>query len=121
MEAWIFVHDPLERYLDDYQPIFDAWETGGVRGIAVGYLRFAGDNGESLPTFRSDPAVYEAFGVEPPEEGPRDPVKEQKRWRMILLASRKTACEATGGPLKPNMVWPCKMRYGKSGGTARLK
>ena len=68
MEAWIFVHDPLERYLDDYHSIFDAWEAGGVRGLAVGYLRFTGDNGESLPTFRSDPAVYEAFGVEPPEE-----------------------------------------------------
>jgi len=83
MEAWIFVHDPQERYLDDYHSIFDAWEAGGVRGIAVGYLRFTGDNGESLPTFRSDPAVYEAFGVEPPEEGPRDPVKEQKFQAML--------------------------------------
>ena len=83
MEAWIFVHDPLERYLDDYHSIFDAWEAGGVRGIAVGYLRFSGDMGESVPTFRSDPAVYEAFGVEPPEEGPRDPVKEQKFQAML--------------------------------------
>ena len=68
MEAWIFVHDPLERYLDDYERIFDAWEAGGVRGIVVGYLRFTDENGQSLPTFHSDPAVYKSFGIAPPAE-----------------------------------------------------
>lgn len=83
MEAWIFVHNPLERYLDDYQRIFDAWEEGGVRGIVVGYLNFTGEHGESLPTFCSDPAVYKSYGVEPPAEGPRDPQKE-KRFQAML-------------------------------------
>lgn len=83
MEAWIFVHDPLERYLDDYKRTFDAWEAGGVRGIVVGYLRFVGENGENLPTFHSDPAVYKSFGIAPPAEGPRDPKKEQKFQAML--------------------------------------
>jgi len=83
MEAWIFVHDPLERYLDDYQRIFDAWEAGGVRGIVVGYLAFSGENGERVPTFQSDPAVYKSFGVDPPKESPRAPEKE-KRFQAML-------------------------------------
>ena len=83
MEAWIFVHDPLERYLDDYKRTFDAWEAGGVRGIVVGYLRFVGENGENLPTFYSDPGVYKSFGIAPPAEGPRDPKKEKKFQAML--------------------------------------
>ncbi|MEE3234486.1 MAG: hypothetical protein VX294_09995 [Candidatus Latescibacterota bacterium] len=83
MEAWIFVHDPLERYLDDYKATFDAWEAGGVRGIAVGYLRFTGDNGQTLPTFQSDPSIYQSFGVEPPEECERDLEKERRFGEML--------------------------------------
>ncbi len=83
MEAWIFVANPLERYLDDYQRIFDAWDEGGVRGIVVGSLSFANEDGTRVPTFRSDPAVYKSFGVSPPTEGPRDPEKE-KRFQAML-------------------------------------
>ena len=89
MEAWIFVHDPLERYLDDYERIFDAWEAGGVRGIVVGYLRFTDENGQSLPTFHSDPAVYKSFGIAPPAEGPRDPKKEQRFQAMLDNAAAR--------------------------------
>ncbi len=83
MEAWIFLHNPLERYLDDYERIFDAWEEGGVRGIVVGYLSFVGEDGTPLPTFRSDPAVYKSFGVEPPVEGARD-AKKERRFQAVL-------------------------------------
>ena len=31
MEAWIFVHNPLERWIEDYKRIFDAWEDGGIQ------------------------------------------------------------------------------------------
>ena len=34
------MHNPLERWLDDYPRIFDAWEEGGVGGIVVGRLWF---------------------------------------------------------------------------------
>ena len=29
MKCWIFVFNPLERYMSDYRQIFDAWEEGG--------------------------------------------------------------------------------------------
>ena len=92
MEAWIFVHDPLERYLDNYKRTFDAWEAGGVRGIVIGYLRFIDENGQSLPTFHSDPAVYKSFGIAPPAEGPRDPKKEQKFQRYQLQNTYGISC-----------------------------
>lgn len=77
MEAWIFVHNPLERYITDYKRIFDAWQDGGVTGIVVGYLHFELDDGTRMPVFGSDPAVYRSFGVDPPGDTPRDPEKER--------------------------------------------
>ena len=66
MEAWIFVHNPLDRYILDYKRTFDAWQDGGVTGIVVGYLHFEQDDGTRIPVFGSDPAVYRSFGVDPP-------------------------------------------------------
>jgi len=83
MDAWIFIHDPLERWMADYERIFDAWEDGGVTGIVVGYLRFHQDDGTYVPTFVSDPAIYKDFGVSPPEAGPRDPAKERLFQAML--------------------------------------
>lgn len=40
MIPWIFVHSPLERWLDQYEQIFDAWQDGGVRGIVISRMRF---------------------------------------------------------------------------------
>ena len=77
MEAWIFMHDPFERWMADYKRIFDAWEDGGLTGIVVGRLNFYQDDGTFVPTFASDPDVYRDFGVSPPEETPRDPEKER--------------------------------------------
>ena len=45
MKAWIFIHNPLERWMADYERIFDAWEEGGVRGIVVGRLAFEREDG----------------------------------------------------------------------------
>jgi len=83
MTPWIFLHDPLERWLADYPRLFDAWHEGGVRGIAVGYMRFFGDDGASVRTFAPDPGVYEAYGVTPPPEAPRDPAKEKQLHAML--------------------------------------
>ena len=71
MVPWIFVHNPLERWLDDYTRIFDAWEEGGVGGIVVGRMWLKNDAGMSLwgdtltPSFAADPKVYAAFGIKP--------------------------------------------------------
>ena len=51
MQCWIFVFNPLERYMANYKHIFDAWEEGGVRGIVVGRMFFMEDDGEPNPRF----------------------------------------------------------------------
>ena len=37
---WMYIHNPIEHWMADYQRTFDAWDEGGVRGIVVGPLRF---------------------------------------------------------------------------------
>ena len=54
MECWIFVFNPLERYMANYRQIFDAWEAGGVRGIVVGRMYFMQeDAAQSRPSRRT--------------------------------------------------------------------
>ena len=38
--AWMYMIYPLEQWLTDYERTLDAWESGGVRGIVIGPLRF---------------------------------------------------------------------------------
>lgn len=89
MDAWIFVHNPLERWMADYERIFDAWQDGGITGIVVGYLRFEQDDGSSAPTFVSDPAVYKRFGVDPPVETAHNPAKEKQFQAMLDNAASR--------------------------------
>jgi len=89
MTAWIFCHNPLERWMDDHTRIFDAWAEGGVRGIIVGYMQFVGVDGKAQPTFAADPKVYRAFGVTPPPESPRDGAKERRFHAMLDDAARR--------------------------------
>jgi hypothetical protein len=42
------VHSPLEFWFRDFKRTFDAWEEGGVGGIAIGYLRFAQPDGSTI-------------------------------------------------------------------------
>ena len=59
MESWIFLHVPIERWverwIDHYEQIFDAWEDGGVRGLAVGRLHFLQEDGTHIRAFAPDP------------------------------------------------------------------
>ena len=89
MEAWIFVHNPLERYISDYKRIFDAWQDGGITGIVVGNLHFETDDGTRRPVFGSDPAVYRSFGVDPPGETSRDLEKEHLFRAMLDDAAER--------------------------------
>ena len=66
MQCWIFVFNPLERYMDNYRQTFDAWEAGGVRGIVVGRMFFMEEDGSRVPAFAQDPKAYAALGLEPP-------------------------------------------------------
>ena len=36
LEAWMRIGQPLERVVDDFARIFDAWEAGGVKGLLAG-------------------------------------------------------------------------------------
>ncbi len=83
MVPWIFVHDPLERWMADYKRIFDAWAEGGVRGLVFGYMQFKQDDGTTIPSFASDPKVFEAFGETPPPPAARDPQKEKQLHAML--------------------------------------
>ena len=83
MDCWIFAFNPLERYMANYKHIFDAWEDGGVRGIVVGRMFFMQDDGTTVPAFHQDPKAYEALGLEPPAETPRDRAKEKALGLML--------------------------------------
>ncbi len=93
MESWIFLHFPIElwvrRWIDNYEQIFDAWEDGGVRGLAVGRLRFLQPDGSFIRAFAPDPKVYEAFDVTPPPEEPREPEKEKNLQKVLDNAAAR--------------------------------
>ena len=81
MECWMFVHALQgwnEEWIANYKGMFDAWEDGGVRGIAVGRLGFPQADGSNILTHVPDAKVYESFGVSAPPEQPRDLEKEKK-------------------------------------------
>ena len=93
MESWIFLHFPIElwvrRWIDNYEQIFDAWEDGGVRGLAVGRLRFLQPDGSFIRAFAPDPKVYEAFDVTPPPEEHREPEKEKILQKILDNAAAR--------------------------------
>jgi len=98
---WMYIHDPMEHWMANYQHIFDGWEEGGVRGIVVGPLRFFTKvpkyemsygyqyANAQFPTFAPDPKVYAAFGVAPPREEPRQPEKEKMFKAMLDNAASR--------------------------------
>lgn len=93
MESWIFLHLPIEywqeRWIANYRRIFDAWEEGGVRGLAVGRLHFRQEDGSFVRAFAPDPKVYESFGVTPPPPERREPEKEKKLQEILYDAAAR--------------------------------
>ena len=91
MEPWMFMLQfpgftgPIEHWLDHdrYREAFDAWEDGGVRGLVIGRLYFTQDDGTQIPAFKSDPKIYQSFGLEPGPPLPRDPEKEKRLVQLL--------------------------------------
>ncbi|MBT4097161.1 MAG: hypothetical protein HOM68_14910 [Gemmatimonadetes bacterium] len=85
MKAWIFLcnDSPLEHWLEGYKDRFDAWEAGGVTGLAVGRMQFLGDDGQSVRAYAPDPTIFTAHGEQAPEAAPRDPEKEKLLHAML--------------------------------------
>ena len=98
--AWMYMIYPLEQWLTDYERTLDAWESGGVRGIVIGPLRFWEGTpsfdftyrraGATIQTFAPDAGVYRKFGVDPPENVKLDPAKEKQLQGLLnSIAKRK--------------------------------
>lgn len=96
---WMYMIYPLEQWLTDFERTLDAWESGGVRGIVLGPLRFWDGPpsfdftyrraGATISTFAPDPAVYRRFGVEPPENARLDPAKEKQLHALVEAIHRR--------------------------------
>jgi hypothetical protein len=97
--AWMYMIYPLEQWLTDYEKTLDAWAEGGVRGIVIGPLRFWDGTptfdftyaraGARIQAFAPEVAIYRKYGVDPPENVRRDPVKEkQLRGLLDSIAKR---------------------------------
>ncbi len=91
MKLWVFTcsDSPHEHWLDGFEERFDAWEEGGVRGLAVGRMEFLQEDGTKIPAWAPDRKLYEAFGAEPPEPRPRDLEKEKKLQAMLDNAAER--------------------------------
>ncbi|MEC8929769.1 MAG: hypothetical protein VYB08_00025, partial [Candidatus Latescibacterota bacterium] len=85
MKAWIFLcnDSPLEHWMEGYKERFDAWEAGGVTGLAVGRMQFVGDDGSSVRAYASDATIFAAHGEQAPEAAPRDAEKEKQLHAML--------------------------------------
>jgi len=103
MKAWIFLcnDSPLEHWMEGYRQRFDAWEAGGVTGLAVGRMQFRQDDGTPVRAYAPDPTIYAAHGEPPPEESPRDLDKERQLHAMLDDAAARgwpMLIFAGGGP-----------------------
>jgi len=114
--AWMYMIWPLEQWLTDQDRILDAWESGGVRGIVIGPLRFWDGPpsfdfsyrraGATINAFAPDPAIYRKHGVDPPENVRLDAAKEKQLHALLEnVAKRKWEIMLFGpghyGRLKP--------------------
>ncbi|MBS1830931.1 MAG: hypothetical protein JST93_36900 [Acidobacteria bacterium] len=90
---WMYMIYPLEQWLTEPRRILDAWESGGVRGIVIGPLRFWDGPptfdftyrraGATISAFAPDPAIYRKHGVDPPENIRLDPAKEKQLHTLL--------------------------------------
>jgi len=84
LEAWMRI-GPMEAVMGDYQRIFDAWESGGVRGLVFGRLNFCDENGDAaIPAFPARLEAYRERGLEIEEtQTGRDLDKEKQLHAML--------------------------------------
>ena len=85
LQPWIRIGQPLEPVMNDHKRIFDAWESGGIRGLVMGRMLFADEEGGfTIPAFPSNPDVYRKHGLEPRARSTEsDPGKEKLLHAML--------------------------------------
>ncbi len=90
LEAWMRIGQPLEPVLDDYERCLDAWEAGGVRGLVVGRLLFADEDGQfTIPAFAAKAEAYQSRGMEVGASKETDPVRADKLQRLFDEAKKR--------------------------------
>ncbi len=90
LSVWMRVGQPIEGLLDDHERLFDAWESGGVRGLVFGRLLFRATGwATGVPAYAPDPSVYAKYGVEPPSAPTEDLADERRKLDAVLEAARE--------------------------------
>jgi len=113
LQPWIRIGQPLEPVMNDYKRTFDAWESGGIRGLVVGRMLFADDaGGFTIPAFKSNPDIYRKHGLEPRARSTEsDPGREKllhamlddakaRGWTVLIFCPGAGATGAKGLPLE---------------------
>ncbi len=110
LEAWMRVRPPLEASLVDAERTVDAWQSGGVKGILLGPLRFDArlqdastladiralgtlppGEGQHVPAFAPNPTIYRRYGVvTPPTPEPDLEERFSALGKFLDLAKRKS-------------------------------
>ena len=89
LKPWIRIGQPLEAVMEDYERIFDAWESGGIRTMVFGRLLFGDETGAfSIPAFAQNPVPYEKRGLTPPVRKV-DPDAEKENLLHKMLENAK--------------------------------
>ncbi|HCR19023.1 MAG TPA: hypothetical protein DIU35_16215, partial [Candidatus Latescibacteria bacterium] len=89
LKPWIRIGQPLEAVMEDYERIFDAWESGGIRTMVFGRLLFRDETGAfSIPAFAQNPVPYEKRGLTPPVRK-LDPDAEKENLLHKMLENAK--------------------------------
>lgn len=83
MNFWMDILRRLEPVMEDYYRLLDAWSAAGVDGLVVGPLAFE----DGSPTFDPNPAVYAAFGVQPPDPPLTKWPEKRRRLETVLTAA----------------------------------
>ena len=90
LSVWMRVGQPIEGLLDDHERLFDAWESGGVRGLLFGRLLFRATGwATGVPAYAPDPSVYAKYGVEPPPAPTENLADERRKLDAFLEAARE--------------------------------
>ena len=95
LSMWMRFGQPLEAVIDNYEPIFDAWQAGGVQAIVVGRLLFSDSAGAPMrmAAFDPDPQIYRALGVEPPPAPAEKLAEKRQRLEAALTEAKERGFE----------------------------
>ena len=90
LSMWMRFGQPLEAVIDDYGPIFDGWQEGGVKAIVVGRMLFADSDGTPMKVaaFDPNPEVYGGLDVEAPA-APTEKLPEKRASLVAALTDAK--------------------------------